>query len=146
MVKRHQGLAVGIRIASLTTAPLFLRVVVAPSCDPTAVEAEFTNKYQIRVQAPAEKGSHDDMADVAAGVAMLAAEWLNDEKHLLLDPSGSSLLANERVGMPPAVMPNLDALSLSDIKTLSRQQKLQKNLGIPGFAAVKNPFHKRGRR
>ena len=110
------------------------------------VEAEFTNKYQIRVQAPAEKGSHDDMADVAAGVAMLAAEWLNDEKHLLLDPSGSSLLANERVGMPPAVMPNLDALSLSDIKTLSRQQKLQKNLGIPGFAAVKNPFHKRGRR
>ena len=110
------------------------------------VEAEFTNKYQIRVQAPTEKGAHDDMADVAAGVAMLAAEWLNDEKHLLLDPTGSSLLANERVGQPMTVMPNLDALSMSDIKTLSRQQKLQKNLGIPGFASVKNPFHKRGRR
>jgi hypothetical protein len=110
------------------------------------VEAEFTNKYQIRVQAPAEKGSHDDMADVAAGVAMLAAEWLNNEKHLLLDPSGSSLIANERMGLPPAVMPNLDALSMTDIKTMEREAKLRKGMGIPGFQTVKNPFHKRGRR
>ncbi len=110
------------------------------------VEAEFTNKYQIRVQAPAEKGSHDDMADVAAGVAMLAAEWLQDEKHLLLDPSGSSLMQNERIGMPPGIMPSMDALSMADIKTLERQRKLQSNMGIPGFATIKNPFHKRGRR
>jgi hypothetical protein len=110
------------------------------------VEAEFTNKYQIRVEAPAEKGSHDDMADVAALVALQAAEWLNNEKHLLLDPSGSSLMANERLGQPAAVMPNMDALSMSDIKTMTRQQKLLKNMGIPGFVSVKNPFHKRGRR
>jgi hypothetical protein len=110
------------------------------------VEAEFTNKYQIRVQAPAEKGAHDDMADVAALVAYQAAEWLNNEKHLLLDPTGSSLMANERVGQPPAIMPTLDALSMSDIKTINREQKLQRNLGIPGFQIVKNPFHKRGGR
>jgi hypothetical protein len=110
------------------------------------VEAEFTNKYQIRVQAPAEKGAHDDMADVVALVAYQAAEWLNNEKHLLLDPTGSSLMANERVGQPPAIMPTLDALSMSDIKTINREQKLQRNLGIPGFQVVKNPFHKRGGR
>jgi len=110
------------------------------------VEAEFTNKYQIRVQAPAEKGSHDDMADVAALVALLAAEWLQNEKHLMLDPSGSSLLQNERAGQPPGLMPNLDAMTMSGIKVYSRQQKIMNNMGIPSFAVVRNPFHKRGRR
>lgn len=110
------------------------------------VEAEFTNKYQIRVQAPAEKGSHDDMADVAALVAYQAIQWLSDEKHLLLDPSGSSLIANERIGMTPTIMTSLDALSMSDIKTLERESKLRRNMGVTGFSSVKNPFHRRGRR
>jgi len=109
------------------------------------VEAEFTNKYQIRVQAPAEKGSHDDMADVAALVALLAAEWLQNEKHLMLDPSGSSLLQNERAGHPMGLMPTLDSMTMSDIKVFSRQQKMMRNMGVPSFAVVNNPFHKRGR-
>jgi hypothetical protein len=110
------------------------------------VEAEFTNKYQIRVQAPAEKGSHDDLADVAALVALLAAEWLQNEKHLMLDPSGSSLLQNERAGQLPGLMPDLNAMTMSDIKVFSRQQKMMRNMGVPSFAVVQNPFHKRGRR
>jgi len=76
---------------------------------------------------------------------MLAAEWLNNEKHLMLDPAGSSLLQNERAGQPPGLMPNLDAMTMSDIKVYSRQQKMFKNMGIPSFAVVNNPFHKRGR-
>jgi hypothetical protein len=110
------------------------------------VEAEFTNKYQIRVQAPAEKGSHDDMADVVAMVAMQAADWLNNEKHMQLDPSGSSLRANERVGLPPAPVISMDALSMSDIKVMNREHKNQKNMGISGLGVVKNPYHRRGRR
>ena len=110
------------------------------------VEAEFTNKYQIRVQAPAEKGAHDDMCDVAALVAMLAAEWLNDEMHLLLDPSGSSIRASEQMNRPLTPVKDFDALSVRDMKLLNRQQKLQRNLGISGLPSVQNPFFKRGKR
>ena len=110
------------------------------------VEAEFTNKYQIRVQAPAEKGAHDDMCDTTALVAHQAAEWLNDEKHLLLDPSGSSLIAQERVGQAPAVVPSLDGLTMADIKTLNRQSHLQKNLGVAGGPQLPPWSRRRGRR
>ena len=96
------------------------------------IEAEFTNKYQIRVQAPAEKGAHDDMCDVAAGCAMLAADWINDEKHLLLDPSGQSLLQQERQGAPPGVVANIDGISMADLKTLSRASEIRKGFGVSG--------------
>jgi hypothetical protein len=110
------------------------------------VEAEFTNKYQIRVQAPAEKGAHDDMSDVAAMVAYQASLWLNDEKHLLLDPSGSSLIAQERVGMAPGIVTSLDGLSMSDIKTINRIQKIQKNVGLTGGPTLPPWSRRRGRR
>lgn len=110
------------------------------------IEAEFVNKYQIRVQAPAEKGAHDDMCDVAAGVAMLAHNWLNNEKHLLLDPTGSSLARQDLIGKPLAPLGSVEGLSMTDLKVLNRQQKLQKQFGMGGGAGVQNPFHKRGRR
>jgi hypothetical protein len=86
------------------------------------------------------------MCDVAAGVAMLAHNWLNNEKHLQLDPTGSSLARQALLGRPLAPVADIGALSMTDIKVLNRQQKMAKQLGLGGGSGVQNPFHKRGRR
>ena len=49
------------------------------------VEAEFINKYQIRVQAPLEKGSHDDMVDAAQLCAYKAQKWFIEEGGLKIE-------------------------------------------------------------
>jgi hypothetical protein len=110
------------------------------------VEATFTNKYQIRVAAPEEKGQHDDMADAAALVAFLAQNWLEDEGRLKLDPSGQSIIRQQQMAKPAAPLLYVDSVNLRDLKIQERLGKSQRNVGFSGGMAVVNPFHRRGGR
>jgi hypothetical protein len=109
------------------------------------VEAEFVGRYQIRVQAPVEKGAHDDMVDAAQLCAFIAQEWLREEGHLVQDPSGQSLAIQEQMNKPAAPLASLDGVSIRDLTLLEKQRKMQQNLGNIGMEVVVNPFHKRRR-
>jgi hypothetical protein len=50
-----------------------------------SVEAEIISKYQIRVQAPNEKGAHDDMCDAVALVAYLANQFMAEDSRRMDD-------------------------------------------------------------
>ena len=94
------------------------------------LEAEVMNKYRIKVQAPLEKGSHDDMADAAALVAMIAVDWGQGEgsaemKDLVQSP--------HLFGQAKAMMLGQSHLdprfaSLADIKIQQRQIALPKTI------------------
>jgi len=108
------------------------------------VEEIRINNYRIKVQAPLEKGSHDDMVDSAQLCAYVAQKWLIEEGNLNIDPSGSSLAVQEQMNKPPGVIANLDGVNLSELKVLERMRKFNQNLGgMDGV--VRNPFHRRGR-
>jgi hypothetical protein len=110
------------------------------------VEAEYVGKYQIRVQAPPEKGATDDMCDAAEEVAYVAQKWLMDEGGLHVDPSGASLAIQEQMQKPPAPLMSLDGVSMTDIKVIERMRRLQRGLMMsPGTVVVANPFHRRTR-
>ena len=110
------------------------------------VEAEYINKYQIRVSAPLEKGSHDDMVDAAQLCAYMAQKWLIEEGGLHIDPSGQSLLISERLNQPAAPITSLDGVMLRDLQVLDRMKKIQDSMAISGVEVVRNPFARRGRR
>jgi hypothetical protein len=101
------------------------------------LEATFSNKYQVRVAAPTEKGAHDDMADAAALAAYMAQNWaIGDGKREIVDIMS---------GIPQNVMPgtlrgswDMDA-SLSSLKSYERQLKLQQK----PYGAVVNPWRRR---
>jgi hypothetical protein len=107
------------------------------------VEATFTNKYQVKVAAPEEKGQHDDMTDSAALVAFLAQNWLEDEGRLKLDPSGQSIIHQQQMALPAAPLLYVDSVSLRDLKMRERFNKAQRNVSFSGGMAVVNPFHRR---
>ena len=110
------------------------------------VEAEYVGKYQIRVQAPPEKGATDDMCDAAEEVAYVAQKWLMEEGGLHVDPSGASLAIQEQMQKPPAPLMSLDGVSMTDIKVIERMHRLQRGLMMsPGTVVVANPFHRRTR-
>jgi hypothetical protein len=110
------------------------------------LEASYASKYVLRVEAPNEKGAHDDMSDAVAGVAMLAYEWLEDEGKLENDPSGSTLRVDPAF-QTPQVLVNPGAVKLSDLRVLTRQRDLQHSQFMPpGVEVVTNPFSRRGRR
>lgn len=101
------------------------------------LEATYSNKYQIRVAAPDEKGAHDDMADAAALAAYVAQNWAIDE--------GKREIGDIMLGIPQNVMPgtirggwDMNA-SLSHLKSVERQLKLQMN----PYGAVQNPWKRR---
>lgn len=110
------------------------------------VEAELINKYQIRVEAPKEKGSHDDMVDAAQLCSYVAQKWLIEEGGLNIDPSGQSLLISERMMQPSAPINNLDGIMMRDLQVLERMKRIQDSMGNFSGEVVRNPFHKRGRR
>ena len=111
------------------------------------VEAEYVGKYQIRVQAPEEKGATDDMCDAVEEVAYVAQKWLMEEGGLKQDPTGTSLAIQEQMQKRPTPLISLDGISMSDLRTLERMRKIQSGLMMnPGSTVVKNPFHVRGRR
>ena len=110
------------------------------------VEAEYVGKYQIRVQAPAEKGATDDMCDAAEEVAYIAQKWLMEEGGLKQDPTGTSLAIQEQMQKRPTPIISLDGVTLQDIKVLERMRRVQESLMMtPGTSVVRNPFHVRGR-
>jgi len=119
------------RLCSFPYIPKFINEV-------RNLEAEFTGKYQIRVQAPAEKGSHDDMADAVALVAYQVNKWLETDGRMLLDPLGSSLVMQEQMNKPSAPLLYPDAVSLTDLKFLERKRKLQENMGY-GLPTIQYP-------
>ena len=109
------------------------------------IEAQVVAKYQLRVRAPEEKGSHDDMCDSVALVAWQAMNYLQAEGKLMLDPTGLSFAMQERGTRPPAVIRDISNVPMRDIKIFERFQKIQQNITLPGREIIKNPFHKRGR-
>jgi hypothetical protein len=111
------------------------------------VEAEYVGKYQIRVQAPEEKGATDDMCDAAEEVAYAAQKWLMDEGGLRQDPTGISLAMQEQMVKPASPIPNMDGVTLMDLKVMERIRRMRMmTLMVPGTEVVTNPWHKRGRR
>jgi len=88
------------------------------------LEATFRNKYVLRVEAPKEKGAHDDMADATALVALLAQEWLDEEGHLDLDPTGKSLQVNP-FSLPNQPIIDINGVSLRDLQVLERMRNIQ---------------------
>ena len=109
------------------------------------VEAEYVGKYQIRVQAPQEKGATDDMCDAVEEVAWVAQKWLMEEGGLRQDPGGTSLAMQEQLMKTPVPIMNLDSISMTEIKVIERMRKLQGSLMMsPGTSVVRNPFNVRG--
>jgi hypothetical protein len=110
------------------------------------VEAEYVNKYQIRVAAPLEKNSHDDMVDAAQLCAYKAQKWLMEEGGLKIDPSGQSLLISQQLNRPSGVIESLDGVGLRDLQILERMRKIQQNMpDSSGMGIVRNPFNPRRR-
>ena len=105
------------------------------------VEAFYIGKYQIKVQAPAEKDAHDDQADSTALASWVAQQWSLNE--------GSREFADILNGMNPALLvrnhglvgnfdPNL--MSMAELKTYERQLGMNQRYN-PGV--VINPFRRR---
>ena len=107
------------------------------------VECEVTSKYMIRVQAPLEKGAHDDMADAAQLVAYQAQKWLLEEGHLVLDPTGKSLLIGKQMSMAPGIIKDLDSVSLTELKIMEKLRKVQHGMGSSMAGCPVSPFFKR---
>jgi hypothetical protein len=112
------------------------------------VEAEYVGGggYQIRVQAPAEKGATDDMVDAAQEVAYVAQKWLVEEGGLHVDPSGVSLAIQERAQRPPAPILSLDGVPMAELRVLERLRRVQAGMTMaPGTVPVGDPFRRRPR-
>lgn len=111
------------------------------------VEADVVGKYQIRVQAPPEKGSHDDMVDAVQLVAYLAQEWMLTNPRMLLDPTGRSLMLNEQQHKVTGAVPeSLDSVSLRQLRIMEKVKKAQNTGGYSSGTAPVSPWHKRGGR
>lgn len=94
------------------------------------LEAEFRNKYVLRVEAPSEKGAHDDMADAVALVAYQAQQWLESDGNLDLDPSGRVLQVDPRI-LNPTSLVNPNDISLRDLQIRVRQERIGDGLMLP---------------
>jgi hypothetical protein len=110
------------------------------------VELQVTSKYQIRVEAPMEKGAHDDMVDAVQMAAFIAQRWLIEEGNLHRDPAGLSILMQEQQAKPAGVIANLDGVSMTTLKVQERTREMNKKFGSVMGGAPVSPFFKRGRR
>jgi hypothetical protein len=90
------------------------------------VETDVVAKYRIRVHAPLEKGAHDDMVDAVMLVAMQVQQWLIDEGHLKMDPTGQSLIMQRQQALPHKPILNIDAMSMMDLKQAERTYQMSK--------------------
>ena len=90
------------------------------------VETDVVAKYRIRVHAPLEKGAHDDMVDAVMLVALQVQQWLIDEGHLKMDPTGQSLIMQRQQALPKQPIINVDAMSISDLKASERAYQMAK--------------------
>jgi hypothetical protein len=93
------------------------------------LEAELMDKYRLRVQAPKEEGSHDDMADAAALVALIAVEWATGEGSREMTDminSPSVYLQSQRILQGGQINLDLQYASLQDLRMLERQGQVHK--------------------
>ena len=127
------------RLCSFPYVPKFIREI-------KLVELEVASKYQIRVQAPMEKGAHDDMVDAAQLCAFLAQKWLITEGNLRLDPTGLSLLMQAQMNKPPVPITNLDGIPMMTLRVMEKLKKVSTNTGYSSGTAPRSPFSRRGRR
>ena len=102
------------------------------------LEASYTNKYQIRVAAPDERGAHDDMADATALAAHMAQTWAIGE--------GNREIGEIMMGVSQNRIPGHiegggwdNMASMSHLKSVERQVKIAMN----PFGSVQNPWRKR---
>ncbi len=99
------------------------------------LNAEYKSKYVLKVEAPNEKGAHDDMADAVALVAWMAQKWIEEEGHLDMDPSGKILQVDPRIANPISIIdPN--SVSLRDLQMRFRQEKMGDGLMLPPGLAI----------
>jgi hypothetical protein len=94
------------------------------------LEAEWVNKFTLRVQAPNEKNAHDDMSDAVQGVAWLAQKWLDEDGQLDQDPSGKSL-QRDTTFLPPAPIANVSAVSMNDLSLAAKIQSMRATMMVP---------------
>ena len=102
------------------------------------LEAAYTNKYQIRVAAPEERGAHDDMADAAALAAYKAQTWAIGEGSREMGEIMMGISQNRIPGQIQGGGWSNDA-SIYHLKSVERQVKLTMN----PLGAVRNPWRKR---
>lgn len=102
------------------------------------LEASYTNKYQIKVAAPDERGAHDDMADAVALAAYKAQTWAIGD--------GSREMGEIMMGISQNRIPGMIAgggwdneSSLVHLKSVERQVRMAMN----PIGAVKNPWRRR---
>lgn len=96
-----------------------------------ALVAEYKSKYVLRVEAPKEKGAHDDMADATALVAWQAQTWLDEFGQLDLDPSAQILQVDPRIANPCCLV-NPNDVSMTELRLMAR-------MGLMGTAAMLPP-------
>ena len=103
------------------------------------VEANYIGKYQIKVQAPAEKDAHDDMCDSTALASWVAQQWATGE--------GAREFADIMNGWNPANFVNglpkngldLQTSSMSELRSYERQLAIMQKVN----GGVQNPFKRR---
>jgi hypothetical protein len=110
------------------------------------VEANLVSKYILKVEAPAEKGAHDDMVDVAAGVAYLAQEYLDNEGKSMLDSTGIAFAVLEQMSKPPAPIADINGVSMAELQIRDRMQRMNIHMGSPVVGPIQNPFFTRRRK
>jgi len=106
------------------------------------VEAHYVGKYQIKVQAPAEKDAHDDQADAVALASWVAQQWAMNE--------GAREFADILSGIDPARLArNHGLMSLGfdpNISSMAELKSHERQLGIlqrSNLNSVVNPFRRR---
>ncbi len=87
------------------------------------VHAVYAGKYQINVQAPNEKGAHDDMVDAVALMALRAQRWLAEEGSKSFAFSQGQMLYQENAARPDPLQVDLQNSSLLQIRHAERMYR-----------------------
>ena len=88
------------------------------------LEATYTGKYTIKVEAPPEKNAHDDMADAIALAAWQANQWLLNEGQRYLGESAISTMMTPEIAGEGTLLPDLDAVSLTQLRLMERHRQM----------------------
>lgn len=103
------------------------------------VEASYSGKYQIRVQAPAEKDAHDDMCDASALASWVAQQWaLGEGSREFADICDGWSPANFTAGLPNSGL-DVQTASMAELKSYERQLALMQKIN----SGVQNPYRRR---
>jgi hypothetical protein len=103
------------------------------------VEANYMGKYQIRVQAPAEKDAHDDMCDSTALASWVAQQWsIGEGAREFADIMNGWNPANFINGIPKTGL-DLQTSSMADLRSYERQLAIMQKAN----GGVQNPYRRR---